>query len=83
MKLHAVDRMRAVADGHDDPVLARACRHLEVGRNIGAHVETLQRGSRSSERHWHEEKDEFLCVISGEATVIEEGKTEQARTLAW
>src|ERR671910_1278152 len=39
---------------------------------FGAHVETLQPGSRSSERHWHEEEDEFLYVLSGEATVIEE-----------
>src|SRR5918995_5269972 len=39
---------------------------------FGAHVETLQPGSRSSERHWHEEEDEFLFVLSGEATVIEE-----------
>ena len=39
---------------------------------FGAYVETLQPGSRSSERHWHEEEDEFLYVISGEATVIEE-----------
>ncbi len=39
---------------------------------FGGHVETLQPGSRSSERHWHEEEDEFLYVISGEATVIEE-----------
>jgi uncharacterized cupin superfamily protein len=39
---------------------------------FGAHVETLQPGSRSSERHWHEEEDELLYVISGEATVIED-----------
>ena len=39
---------------------------------FGAHVETLQPGSRSSERHWHEEEDEFLYVISGEATASEE-----------
>jgi uncharacterized cupin superfamily protein len=39
---------------------------------FGAHVETLQPGSRSSERRWHEEEDEFLYVISGEATLIEE-----------
>jgi len=38
---------------------------------FGAHVQTLQRGSRSSDRHWHEEGDEFLYVISGEATVVE------------
>ena len=38
---------------------------------FGAHVETLEPGSLSSERHWHEEEDEFLYVLSGEATVIE------------
>src|SRR5437879_3143020 len=39
---------------------------------FGAYVETLQPGSRSSDRHWHEKEDEFLFMISGEATVIEE-----------
>ncbi len=39
---------------------------------FGAYVETLQPGSRSSERHWHEQEDEFLYIIAGEATVIEE-----------
>ncbi len=39
---------------------------------FGAAVETLQLGARSAERHWHEEEDEFLYVISGEATVVEE-----------
>jgi uncharacterized cupin superfamily protein len=39
---------------------------------FGAYVETLQPGSRSSERHWHEKEDEFLYVIEGEVTVLEE-----------
>ena len=39
---------------------------------FGAYVETLGPGSRFSERHWHEEEDEFLYVISGEVTVIED-----------
>jgi uncharacterized cupin superfamily protein len=39
---------------------------------FGAHLHTLQPGTRSSDRHWHEAQDEFLYVISGEATVIEE-----------
>src|SRR5712664_4262100 len=38
----------------------------------GAYVVTLQPGSRSSNRHWHEKEDEFLYVLAGEATVIEE-----------
>ena len=37
----------------------------------GAYVETLAPGSRSSERHWHEREDEFLYVLSGEATLVE------------
>ena len=36
-----------------------------------AHVETLQPGSHS-DRHWHEEEDELLYVLSGEMTVVEE-----------
>ena len=49
-------------------------RYSEAGAltQFGAYVETLQPGSRSSDRHWHEEEDEFLFVLSGEATVIEE-----------
>lgn len=43
-------------------------RYSEAGGStqFGAHVETLQQGSRSSMRHWHDEEDEFLYVISGE-----------------
>jgi uncharacterized cupin superfamily protein len=37
----------------------------------GAYLETLEPGARSSERHWHEKEDEFLFVVSGEATVSE------------
>lgn len=39
---------------------------------FGAYVQTLQTGARSSDRHYHEEQDEFLYVLSGEATVIED-----------
>jgi len=39
---------------------------------FGAYLETLQPESRSSERRWHEEQDEFHYMLSGEATVIEE-----------
>ncbi len=38
---------------------------------FGAYIETLQPGSRSSERHWHKHEDEFLYLISGEARVLE------------
>lgn len=39
---------------------------------FGAHVVTLQPGARSSDRHWHAAEDEFLCMLDGEAVVIEE-----------
>jgi len=51
-------------------------RYSEAGgggiTQFGAHVVTLPPGSRSSDRHWHSDQDEFLYVLSGEATVIEE-----------
>jgi uncharacterized cupin superfamily protein len=49
-------------------------RYSETGglTQFGAYVETLQPGSSSSDRHWHEEEDEFLYVLAGEATVIED-----------
>lgn len=54
---------------------ARESVHLSDAGGLtefGAHVQRLQPGSRSSDRHWHEQGDEFLYVISGEATVVEE-----------
>ena len=48
---------------------------------FGAHVHTLQPGSRSSNRHWHEEEDEFLYMLSGEGTVIEEDGPPPAPSL--
>lgn len=39
---------------------------------FGAFTETLAPGAASSDRHWHESEDEFLYVLAGEATVIED-----------
>ncbi|WP_172296630.1 cupin domain-containing protein [Pseudoruegeria sp. HB172150] len=44
---------------------------------FGAFVETLDPGARSSDRHWHEEEDEFLYMLSGTATVIEDEGTQE------
>jgi len=38
---------------------------------FGAYIETLEPGSRSSDRHWHEREDEFLHMLSGTATLVE------------
>ena len=53
---------------------SESLRYSDAGglTQFGAYVQTLQPGSRSSDRHWHEEEDELLYMLSGEATVIEE-----------
>jgi uncharacterized cupin superfamily protein len=45
----------------------------DAGRltQFGAAVETLDPGGISSQRHWHEAEDEFLYVLEGEVTVVE------------
>lgn len=39
---------------------------------FGAFTETLAPGAYSSDRHWHESEDEFLYMLVGEATVIDD-----------
>jgi uncharacterized cupin superfamily protein len=39
---------------------------------FGAFTEHLMPASQSSQRHWHEEEDEFLYVLEGEVTVVED-----------
>ncbi|MDT1061500.1 cupin domain-containing protein [Paracoccus sp. CPCC 101403] len=40
---------------------------------FGAALETLHPGGQSSQMHWEEHEDEFLYMLSGELTVIEDG----------
>src|SRR5262245_62835940 len=42
---------------------------------LGARLERLPPGSRSSHRHWHETEDELLVMLEGEAVLIEERET--------
>ena len=37
-----------------------------------SHV-VLEPGGISSQRHWHEEEDEFVVILSGEAVLVEDG----------
>jgi len=39
---------------------------------FGAFTETLEPGAMSSQRHWHENEDEFLYMLSGELDLVEE-----------
>lgn len=43
---------------------------------FGVNVITLQPGAWSSQRHWHEQEDEFVMMLAGELVMIEnEGET--------
>lgn len=44
---------------------------------FGANITILEPGAKSSLRHWHENQDEFVMVISGTATLVDDhGETE-------
>jgi len=43
---------------------------------FGVSQVTLKPGAWSSQRHWHDDEDEFLVMLSGEAVLVEdEGET--------
>lgn len=41
-------------------------------KDFGVSIVTLLPGAWSSQRHWHEAEDEFLIMLEGEATLIED-----------
>lgn len=41
-------------------------------RQFGCYLESLPPGAVSSDRHWHSAEDEFLFLLSGTATVIDD-----------
>ncbi|MGZ9811144.1 cupin domain-containing protein [Pseudoroseicyclus sp. H15] len=43
-----------------------------AGMRLGANLVTLQPGDRSARRHWHQNEDEFLYMVSGEATLVDD-----------
>jgi uncharacterized cupin superfamily protein len=51
----------------------KSLRYSEAGglKQFGAYVEVLMPGAKSSDRHWHEQEDEFLYLLSGEAVLVE------------
>jgi uncharacterized cupin superfamily protein len=40
---------------------------------FGVNLCTLKPGAASSQRHWHENEDEFVYVLSGEVVLVEDG----------
>ena len=42
-------------------------------RDFGVNLTTLPPGAWSSQRHWHSHEDEFVLVLEGELTLVEDG----------
>ncbi|HZL40977.1 MAG TPA: cupin domain-containing protein [Pseudolabrys sp.] len=58
-----------VVEGRSRKRLARAAGLTQFGVNVC----TLKPGAASSQRHWHENEDEFVYVLEGEVTLCEDG----------
>jgi uncharacterized cupin superfamily protein len=60
-----------------EPMALRFFRRLGPASGLAdfgvSHV-TLKPGGISSQRHWHEEEDEFVVLLEGEAILVEEGE---------
>ena len=46
---------------------------------FGVNLTVLEPGSASSQRHWHEKEDEFIYILDGEVTLIDD-RGEQVLT---
>ncbi|TPK68727.1 MULTISPECIES: cupin domain-containing protein [unclassified Mesorhizobium] len=60
----------------DAPCAGRTRRRLgDAGglTDFGVNLMTLPPGGWSSQRHWHSHEDEFVYVLEGELTLVEDG----------
>ncbi|TPJ53796.1 MULTISPECIES: cupin domain-containing protein [unclassified Mesorhizobium] len=60
----------------DGPCAGRTRRRLgDAGglTDFGVNLMTLPPGGWSSQRHWHSHEDEFVYVLEGELTLVEDG----------
>jgi uncharacterized cupin superfamily protein len=61
---------RAITDGREKAALGNV-----VGlTHFGVNLTRLRVGAASALRHWHEAEDEFIYVLEGELTLIEDGQ---------
>jgi uncharacterized cupin superfamily protein len=61
------------ADGMDKRWVRRLAPAAGL-EDFGVSQVTLEPGGMSSQRHWHEDEDEFVVLLAGEAVLIEEGE---------
>jgi len=62
-----------------EPIVGRARQRLgnAVGLSqFGVNLTTLKPGAWSSQRHWHRNEDEFVYVLEGEITLVEDHHSE-------
>ena len=60
---------------YNEAVQGRWVRRLAPAAGLsdfGASHVTLKPGAWSAQRHWHEGEDEFVVIVSGEATLIDD-----------
>ena len=77
----AADAVKAVTEAtYPEPFRSRVggfeCRLLGDAFGLtqfGANLELLSPGAQSALRHWHSLEDEFVYVLEGELTLIEDG----------
>ena len=71
-----VDTVNRYPEPHRRVVLGRERKRLgnAVGlTQFGVNLTTLKPGAWSSQRHWHENEDEFVYIVSGEVVLCEDG----------
>ncbi len=61
---------RAITDGREKAALGNVVGLTQFGVNLTR----LRPGAASALRHWHEAEDEFIYVLEGEITLIEDGQ---------
>lgn len=71
-----IDTATGYPPPHNKAVEGRS--RVRLGRaagltQFGVNVCTLKPGAASSQRHWHENEDEFVYVLEGEVTLCEDG----------
>ena len=59
---------RSITDGREETALGDVAGLTQFGVNLTR----LRPGAASSLRHWHEQEDEFIYVLEGEITLIED-----------
>ncbi len=72
--------------GQDDGPYAEIVLGNAVGLSqFGVRLERIPPGSRSSHRHWHENEDEFIYLISGQLVLIEDEEVviEAGNSAGW